>query len=405
MEPLLTDTCDLSRRDFDVAIVGAGPVGLALAIGLARLELSVLVLDRRPPLDRDARARPQLLVARLGDLANLAELGVDVRDESLVSMLAIRTERDLASGTVISGEVRELPRWLSRTPDLRALAGQPPIALVPIARLQQALLARALEHGVDVCYGHDVTRLRRHARYVSLATARGASARAALAVVATGAARPLIASLLRSQLPAAIDGRRLVAGVFDVGGDRGRWLRVEVPVRDQAPMRCTLLQTPALSRAGTALLVDPQLDGVASPEQLQGCFVTTARTLGLTGAAYLVEPQVFDSTVTELPRRIVHGGNRAAVVIAGDAAQTGHVFSGQTCFINIALALELCTALSGATSAIVGRDVNAPALQRALLRYAQASETGAAILARASQRHLTRHAPGAWALAGIATAT
>jgi 2-polyprenyl-6-methoxyphenol hydroxylase-like FAD-dependent oxidoreductase len=119
MEPPLTP----QLREHDVAIVGAGPVGLAIAIELARLGLDVLVLDRRPPLARDARARPQLLVARSGDLAHLARLGVDVRDENLVSLLATRSERDLASGTVVTGEVREgFPAWDTAAPNLRALA-------------------------------------------------------------------------------------------------------------------------------------------------------------------------------------------------------------------------------------------------------------------------------------------
>jgi len=48
----------------DVAIIGAGPVGLAIAIELARLDLTTLVVDRRPPPAEDTGLRPQLLVAR-----------------------------------------------------------------------------------------------------------------------------------------------------------------------------------------------------------------------------------------------------------------------------------------------------------------------------------------------------
>jgi 2-polyprenyl-6-methoxyphenol hydroxylase-like FAD-dependent oxidoreductase len=394
----------LSSREYDVAIVGAGPVGLAIAIELSRLGLDVLVLDRRPPLARDARARPQLLVARSGDLAHLARLGVDLRDEKLVSLLATRSERDLASGTVVTGEVREgFPAWDTGAPDLRALSTQPPLALVPIARLQQALLALALDHGTEVRYGCDVTRLRRHARDVSLVCADGTSARAAMAIVATGAARPLIASLLRSPMISGAE-RQLIAGVFAIGGDRGRWVRVEIPVPGHTgAVRCTLLQTPTESESGTAVLVDASLDAPTT-EQLHGCFAGAARELGLEGAPFLVEPQVFSTAVTEIPRRFIAGDGRAPVVIAGDAAQTGHVFSGQTCFVNVALALGLCNGLRGARTAIAERKINAPALGGALADYGASSSIGAAILAQASHRHLTRHAPGAWALAGIARA-
>ncbi len=114
-----------TNRTFDVAIVGAGPVGLAIAIELSQLGLAVVVLDRRPPLEQDTRAPPQLLVARIGDLAHLAQLGVDVRDDKLVSLLAIRTERDFASGTVVSEEIRWLSRWFDRPDQLHALARSP----------------------------------------------------------------------------------------------------------------------------------------------------------------------------------------------------------------------------------------------------------------------------------------
>lgn len=390
------------ERDHDVAIVGAGPVGLAIAIELAQLGLAVVVLDRRPPLAEDARARPQLLVARTGDLAHLAQLGVDVRDDKLVSLLAIRTERDLASGTVVSGEIRSRSRWFDKVDRIAALASQPPIALVPIAKLQQALLARALGLGAEVRYECDVVQLRRHAREVSLRCANGATSRATMAIVATGAARPLIASLLREPATAHPE-HKLVAGVFAVGGDRGRWLRVEVPVAGHTEaVRCTLLQTPADSGSGTAVLIDPRLDADASDDQLRACFDGAIHELGLTGERYFHEPQVFTSAVSEVPRRLIAGDNRAPVIIAGDAAQTGHVFSGQTCFINVALALTLCDQLKHAKRAISDRAVQAPQLARAFSHYASESELGATLLATASHRHLTRHAPGAWALAGVA---
>ena len=394
-----------TNRHYDVAIVGAGPVGLAVAIELSQLGLAVLVLDRRPPLERDTRARPQLLVARTGDLAHLAELGVDVRDDKLVSLLAIRTERDLASGTVVSGELRKLPRWFDRAERLDTLARQPPIALVPIAKLQQALLARALNLGAEVQYECEVTRLRRHAREVSVVCSNGLSVRATMAIVATGAARPLITSLLGEPV-SALPEQRLIAGVFAVGGDRGRWVRVEIPVPGHPEaVRCTLLQTPSYSGSGTAVLIDPRVSATASEDQLRTCFDAAAHELGLAGAPYLHEPQVFSASVTEVPRRFIAGDNRAPVIIAGDAAQTGHVFSGQTCFINVALALSLCDQLRGARKAIADRAMQSPQLTRALTHYAGESAHGASLLAQASHRHLTRHAPGKWALAGVATAS
>jgi len=392
------------ERTYDVAIVGAGPVGLALAIELSRNGLATIVLDRRPPLTQDASARPQLLVARTGDLAHLAHLGVDIDDETLVSILATRTERDAASGRSITADVVPLRSTPERPRDLWELAAQTPRALIPIGRLQAALLARARTSGADVVYGCEVTRLRRHAREVSLVCASGVSIVAGLAIIATGAGRSSITSILRG-LDAAPVAPRLIAGVLSVGGDRGRWVRAEVPsATGTPPLRCTLLQTASASGAGTALLVDPQLAATAGEEQLLGCFEQAARALGVAGAPYRVAPLVFATGVTTATRRFVAGDNRAPVVIAGDAAQTGHVFSGQTCFVNVALALGLAEQLARARRAITERAVSSPSLARALATYERQSEAGAALLALASRRHHQRHAPGAWALASVARA-
>jgi 2-polyprenyl-6-methoxyphenol hydroxylase-like FAD-dependent oxidoreductase len=389
----------LGRDEYDVAVIGAGPVGLAIAIELARFELTVLVVDRRPA--TDASVRPQLLVARAGDLANLEHLGIDVDDPWTVTMLHTRVERDLASGTMIHGEVSP-PGAPAPAQDLRTLASQPPLALVPIGRLQEALLERADQARVTTRYGCNVTRLRRHARHVSITCADGSSARATLAIVATGAARPLISTLRGLGDVENAASARMIAGLFAANSDRGRWVRVELPVPGYAqPSRCTMLQT---TSAGTALLVDPQLAANATPEQMQQHYDAAARVHGLEGAPCLVKPQIFSTALSTMHTRFLGLDGRAPILVAGDAAQTGHVFSGQTCFVNLALALRLCEELRHAKRAITERKVNDSALARALGRYNAQSEIGAAILARSSARHYAAHQPGAWALAGVARA-
>lgn len=386
------------EREHDVAIIGAGPIGLAIATQLARTGLDVLVVDRRAA--DDAHVRAQLLVARAGDLANLARVGVDTDDPQTVTMLATRVETDLASGTVIRGDVT--PPRAPAAVDLWTLASQPPLALVPIGRLQAALLERAREQAVTTRYGCQVTKLRRHARHVSLACADGTTARAALAIVATGAARSLVASLRGFGDARQSAAARMIAGLFAANADQGRWLRAELPVPGFArTARCTMLQT---TSAGTALLVDPQLAEGATPAQLHHHFDTAARAHGLAGAPCIVEPQIFATAVTEMPVRFVGLDGRAPVLIAGDAAQTGHVFSGQTCFVNLALALRLCEELRHARRALVERALGDASIERALWRYNAQSEIGAAILARSSARHYAAHQAGAWALAGVARA-
>ena len=394
----------LPSQEFDVAIIGAGPVGLALAIELARLELAVLVIDRRPPPELDPRLRPQLLVAREGDLANLDHLGVDIRNPQIVSLLATRCEGDLVSGRSVTGHVRVIRATPERATDLAVLATQPPVALVPIGRLQQALLERALQHGARVAYGCDVERVRRHARFASLTCADGSSTRAALVIIATGAARSLATTLLRGHCQVELPPRKMIAGVFALGGPIARWIRVELPVAGFAqPTRATLLQTSVEADTGTALLVDTQLDAPTS-EQLHHGFESAARAHGLDGVPFAVAPMVFETAVTAMARRTITGDGRAPVLIAGDAAQTGHVFTGQTCFVNIALALQLAAELRHARLALVDRKVTNARLLMALSRYETQSQIGASILARTSQRHYQAHHSGAWALAGIANA-
>ncbi|HEX5057950.1 MAG TPA: FAD-dependent oxidoreductase [Kofleriaceae bacterium] len=384
---------------FDVAIIGAGPVGLAIAIELARLDLTTLVVDRRPPPAEDTGLRPQLLVARAGDLANLAHLGVDVRDPRIVTLLASRCEADLATGRTIRGGVATLHSVPPQL-DLWTLAAQPPRALVPIGRLQQALLERALHHGASVHYGCEVTRVRRHARFASLTLADGVAVRAALVVIATGAARSLALELLRGACAVELPEQRIIGALFDAAADEGRWIRVELPVPGLPRLaRATVLQT---TDAGTGVLVSAP--GQPTAEQLGRCFITAARAHGLLGAPMLVEPQIFATAVTAMARRTIAGDGRAPIVIAGDAAQTGHVFTGQTCFVNVALALRMARELQHARRAIALQLAGDAALLRALDRYEQQSQIGAAILARTSQRHYAPHRSGQWALAGVARA-
>jgi hypothetical protein len=206
-----------------------------------------------------------------------------------------------------------------------------------------------------------------------------------------------------------VEGRvqRLIAGMFDTAEQRtrGQWIRVELPVRGYTQAaRCTILQTPTEAKAGTAVLVAPQVTGTPTDEQLQECYDAAARTYGLAGQRPVAAPMVFDTSVTTMTKRYAAGDGRAPVVIAGDAAQTGHVFSGQTAFVNIALALGLGEQLRTEKIAVKERHVNHEGLVRALAHYDGQSEIGAAILARISQRHYNMHRAGAWAHAGIARA-
>lgn len=68
-------------RDYDVTVVGAGPVGLSLALGLARADRSVLVLEKAPGVSEHSRAplvwpRPLEIFAELDVIDRFQEEGI-----------------------------------------------------------------------------------------------------------------------------------------------------------------------------------------------------------------------------------------------------------------------------------------------------------------------------------------
>jgi hypothetical protein len=247
-----------------------------------------------------------------------------------------------------------------------------------------------------------VCALRRHQHGVSIQLEAQQPVRAAMVVVATGAngaVGALFGGLPRlGNAPAQL----LMGGILATGGEVGRWARFEMPTPfANGPARCTLLQTPTSTGVGTALLVHTKTSNRRAPLTLRRCFDAAARAQGLGEVGFAVKPQLFSTAVASLRTRVVGGDGRAPIVVAGDAAQTGHVFSGSTCFVNLALALSLCDELRGVLTAF-GRSSTAPEVTAALARYDQTSELGARLLAEGSRRHTAVMRPGAWALAGVA---
>jgi 2-polyprenyl-6-methoxyphenol hydroxylase-like FAD-dependent oxidoreductase len=300
-------------------------------------------------------------------------MGVDL---GIVSLLIERCETRSVSGEPDCQELGPLD-GVPLPRDLVELGFQRPRGLVPIGTLQQALLEVATRRGAKVMYDFDVVKLRRHNQRTSLTCSQGRSTSATLVVIATGAARALVHE------PAFVTAsQRMIAGVF-AEGDIPTWMRFPVAVRGFArPARATVLQT---REAGTAMIVGTPIEK-PSDEQLHVCFEAAASECELAGARFLAAPRPFVTTVSTSAHRVIAGSNRAPVVIAGDAAQTGHVFTGQTCFMNIALALRLTDELKKTRALGTGE---LAALAPAFERYERASEVGATVLHRASTNHIT----------------
>ena len=117
----------------DLVVAGAGPIGLAVAIGARLRGLDAIVVERRtPPLDKACGEG----VMPLG-VAELAELGVRVAPERCAPFAGIRfvDGETIACGRFAEGEGLGIRR----------------------TALSDALLARALELGVELRFGEAVT--------------------------------------------------------------------------------------------------------------------------------------------------------------------------------------------------------------------------------------------------------
>ncbi|MCA9664640.1 MAG: FAD-dependent oxidoreductase [Myxococcales bacterium] len=380
---------------FDVVVVGAGPVGLALALALGRRSLhNIAVIDKRPPPTEDRSLRPQLLVARRADLGNLAWLGV--LDERLLRTLSLIEERIVYDPFAVDTRVTKVDAtrtladieleatWGDRR-GIGTLLSQPPAALLPIGSLQLSLYeALAALDNVQCFYGVEATRLRRHVRQVSVELADAPPLRARLAIVATGSRRDLlddVGFVFRD------DGetRRVVAGLYARESDVVRWTRTERPWRPHPTVRTMLLE----ARRLTALLCEMP-PGVAQKREAS-VFRGVAAQLGLADAPDL-GPSGFDVRSGAVRSPVIVGDGRAPVIALGDAALTSHVFSGSVGFVNLALALELADALAGG----VKRARDARVYARYVKRFTQTVRS----LHAAAAWLFADYAPGQWCTQG-----
>lgn len=361
-----------------------------LAIRAAEVGARVVVLDRRD----EGVARPQLLVARPGDLARLASLGLDIGDADLVAPIAVRSGRDRITDR--RGDAEVDPRLVEEpeASTIYDLAFERPVALIAIERLQAALAAEARARGVEFRYNAEVSRVRRHARCSSVDAGEG-SVRGRLVCLATGAAGHLVPPAL-ARAERSGPASKLIAGVIDRRVDRGRWMRTELDTAG-GRLRCVLLGS---ITAGVALLVEAPDVHHPSVRQLERCFRIARRHHGLDGARYAIRPQVFETGARALVRRVIAGDNRAPMLIAGDAAQSGHVFSGLTCFVNVAIADRLGGLLTPALEALAEGRVNDPRIAELGAAYETLARVGARELEVASRR--SDRTAGGWALGGVA---
>ncbi|MCB1479850.1 MAG: FAD-dependent monooxygenase [Rhodobiaceae bacterium] len=182
----------------DVAIVGGGPAGLALALALRNapgVDVSVAVVERGSgealddPRGWAIAEGPRRVLEAVGAWADVAAKSGEVREMVI-------------SDTPLGDAVR---------PSLLNLGGteadDDPVAwIVPAGALHGALVKRTTEAGIAIRAGTTVTGFEQAGAFASLSTASGDAIRARLVVAADGVRSPL----------------RSMAGIRTVGWDYGQ---------------------------------------------------------------------------------------------------------------------------------------------------------------------------------------
>ncbi|MEO1189256.1 MAG: FAD-dependent oxidoreductase, partial [Pseudomonadota bacterium] len=128
----------MTDRLFDIAIIGAGPTGAALALGLARLDLDVALIDARDPA---AKARPdgRNFAIVTGSWRLLRSLGVT---ETLAdSCQALNGLEAIDGGTHYFGQ----PSILFENTDLDSPDPDEPLGQMVMAEPLQAALDTAIK--------------------------------------------------------------------------------------------------------------------------------------------------------------------------------------------------------------------------------------------------------------------
>jgi len=170
-------------HDYDVAIVGAGVVGLACARAAARTRRAVLLVERHASFGQETSSRNSQVVhagfyyeptsnkarlcargnrsvrayceARGVPLTPVGKYVVATEAAELASLAALRArgvENGVTLDEVDAAAIREAE------PEVAALAGlwSPTTAIVDSHALMSSLLAEAREHGADVAFRHSL---------------------------------------------------------------------------------------------------------------------------------------------------------------------------------------------------------------------------------------------------------
>ena len=349
---------DTPAQSFDVAVVGAGPVGAVLALALAKAGLSVAIFDAEPLDTRLAESFDgRAWAIAHANMLQLDALGVAdaLRAEGQLVGSILVTEGDAPSAAAArprSGFLR------FDQGDIGGDTGGAPVALMVENRHLRATLNQALEDaGVTAFAPAMVEAVEPGPADTQVRLADGRTLRAKVAVAADGRN-----SRLRTD--AGIDVRGWSYGQMGVVGT------VELPAPHGGVAQeffmgaAALASLPWPGQRGSLVWVEPQARGeallAASPQAFEAHL---NRRLGDTlGPAKLVGPRFGYPLGLQIAERMT--ADRLALV--GDSAHAIHPIAGQGLNLGLKDAAALAEVLADARRR--GEDIGSPGV---LERYAR----------------------------------
>lgn len=351
----------MSHRTWDAVVVGAGLVGAATALGLARAGLQVALVEARQPRPWQAEAAPDLRVFAIAPAtrALLAELGVWPQIES-----------------ARAAPYRSMRVWDAATPAAELVFRSQDIGALELghiveqsliqSRLWEALCAMPQVH--RQCPAQ-VVEVEHESRSIAVVLDDGSWLHARLLIAADGLASPV-----RGLLGIATHGRDY-AQLGVVG-----YIRTEMPHQDTAWQRFQpggpLAALPFTEGRSSIVWSLPEaearqvlaLDDAAFAQALERAFE------GRLGSMTPLSPRAAFPLRLQLAER--YAARRA--VLLGDAAHGVHPLAGQGVNLGFQDVAELLALISSAKAR--GEDIAAPLL---LARYARRRRSHATLAAYA----------------------
>lgn len=310
-------------QSFDVAVIGAGPTGLTAALEAARKGARVIVLEKRPPLERRARSqrRFQAVVVDRTTLTNLHNLGIAVAGSPFFE-IACATLDHGDPGAQHAVDYHPMPATLAGPTTRRLtplLLRRRVVAAAAIDEIEQALLERARrETGIELLHEACPAQIRETAEGVTIACSGSRDPiHARVLAVADGARSNERGALQLLGVARRRWGRPLLTGFAQVRSHLrpGTLIVRQVPSDEPVDTLCIALDGRAVVAFSLPRSVQPSSTPLRGLRRLASA---TSRKLGLTGEL-LGTPVVVRQQVGASERLVV--GKRTFVM--GDAAFSG----------------------------------------------------------------------------------